>query len=85
MTSQLLLREGVELMFYGLGLVFLFLILLILCIQLMAKLFERFTVQDTSKAKLAVRAIPPVAVAPIDKDTLQAIQIAIQQHRAQHN
>lgn len=85
MTSQLLLREGVELMFYGMGLVFLFLVLLIFCIQLLAKLFERFAVHEVSNQTAAQRGAKPVSSVPIDKDTLSAIQIAIQQHRAQQH
>ncbi len=41
MTSQQLLLEGVELMFFGMGLVFLFLILLIYCIKGMSFVLER--------------------------------------------
>ncbi len=85
MTSQLLLREGVELMFYGMGLVFLFLLLLIFFIQVLAKVLERFVVVENTTTKAVLRAAKPAAGSPIDKDTLHAIQIAIQQHRAQHN
>ena len=85
MTSQLLLHEGLELMFYSLGLVFLFLILLIFFIQMLAKLLERFVVVEKVSTKAVVRTAKPTVGSPIDKDTLHAIQIAIQQHRAQHN
>ncbi len=85
MTSQLLLLEGVELMLFGLGLVFLFLVLLILCINLIAKTLERFAMHETVTAAVVSRGGKSVSCAQIDADTLSAIQLAIQQHRARHN
>jgi oxaloacetate decarboxylase (Na+ extruding) subunit gamma len=42
MTPSQLLLEGVELMLFGMGSVFIFLVLLIFSIRLMARLLERF-------------------------------------------
>lgn len=73
-TSQLLL-EGVELMLFGMGSVFVFLILLIYCIRLMTFLTGRFVSEPPSQ--------PAAAPAPqVDADTLAAIRSAIQLHRA---
>ncbi len=47
MTSQQLLLEGVELMFFGMGLVFLFLILLIYCIKGMSFVLERLAPEES--------------------------------------
>ncbi|MCK9236740.1 MAG: OadG family protein [Thiopseudomonas sp.] len=85
MTSQLLLLEGVELMLFGLGLVFLFLVLLILCINLIARTLERFAMHEAVTATVVTRVGKSVSCAQVDADTLSAIQLAIQQHRARHN
>jgi len=85
MTSKLLLLEGVELMLFGLGLVFVFLVLLILCIHLIAGLLERFALHGAVTATVVTRTSKSVSSPQIDADTLSAIQIAIQQHRARHN
>ncbi|HKM37574.1 MAG TPA: OadG family transporter subunit [Thiopseudomonas sp.] len=84
MTSQQLLLEGVELMLFGMGLVFLFLVLLIFCIKAMSFILERIAPEDTHAATATAVATPASAmsVQAVDADTLQAIQIAIKQHRA---
>ena len=80
MTSQQLLLEGVELMLVGMGLVFLFLVLLIFCIRGMAFILNRF-IPSQPPASAPVSSTQS-ATASIEPDTLQAIQIAIKQHRA---
>ncbi|AHL75018.1 oxaloacetate decarboxylase [Stutzerimonas stutzeri] len=79
MTPSELLLEGVELMLFGLGSVFLFLVLLIICIRLMSFMIGRFgsapTPQPASIKSTAVTA-------EMDADVLAAIQAAIHQHRA---
>lgn len=77
-----LLLEGVELMLFGMGFVFAFLILLIFTIRLMSWLIVRFIpelapVNATSQRKTMDSPAPPV-----DSETLTAIKLAIQQHRA---
>lgn len=80
MTPSELLLEGVELMLFGLGTVFLFLILLVLIIRVMSWVIERFA------AKTPVPVSPSLAAkSASDKpsaDVLAAIQSAIHQHRA---
>ncbi|WP_313087678.1 OadG family protein [Pseudomonas sp.] len=77
MTPSELLLEGVELMLFGLGSVFLFLVLLIVCIRLMSIVISRFDSRPPSC---------PVSPAPVptelDADLMVAIQAALHQHRA---
>lgn len=77
MTPSQLLLEGVELMLFGIGFVFAFLVLLILCIRLMSYLTGRFVSESAPRAATA-SAVSPEA----DADILAAIQAAIHQHRA---
>ncbi len=77
MTSNQLIWEGVELMLFGLGSVFIFLVLLIVWIRLMSSVIGRF---DT--APIAQLAASKPAVTEVDADLLAAIQTAIHQHRA---
>ena len=77
MTSNQLIWEGVELMLFGLGSVFVFLVLLIACISLMSVVIGRF-----DSAPSAQLASSKPAVAEVDADVITAIQTAIHQHRA---
>ncbi len=82
MTTQQLLLEGVELMLFGMGFVFIFLLLLIVCIRAMSAILERIA-PDTSHTATAIAAtVHAEHLQSIDNDTLQAIQLAIKQHRA---
>lgn len=82
MTSQQLLLEGVELMFFGMGLVFLFLVLLIYCIKGMSFVLERLAPEETNVATAVPTPVQKTGTQAVDAETLQAIQIAIKQHRA---
>lgn len=79
MTPSELLLEGVELMLFGLGSVFTFLVLLILCIRLMAFVIGRL---DAAPVAQPASTKPVTAAADMDADLLEAIQAAIHQHRA---
>ncbi|MGK9064379.1 OadG family protein [Stutzerimonas chloritidismutans] len=79
MTPSELLLEGVELMLFGLGSVFIFLVLLIACIRLMSSLASRF---DTAARAQPHSPVPVAAASDVDADVLAAIQAAIHQHRA---
>jgi oxaloacetate decarboxylase gamma subunit len=79
MTPSELLLEGVELMLFGLGSVFVFLVLLIVCIRLMSFVIGRF---DSAPAVQPASAQPVSAMAETDADIVAAIQAAIHQHRA---
>ena len=80
MTPSELLLEGVELMLFGLGFVFLFLALLVLMIRVMSRIIELLA------SKTPVPASAPVVARFADEapsaELLAAIQSAIHQHRA---
>ena len=78
MTPTELLLEGFELMLFGLGSVFLFLVLLIVCIRLMAYVVSHF---DSAPVAQPATVTPATAV-EADADTVAAIQAAIHLHRA---
>ena len=83
MTAGEMMMEGVEIMLYGVGFVFLFLVLLIYCIKGMswavARLAPEHPVQATAAA---LHVSPAAALAAPSADELMAIKFAIQQHRA---
>jgi oxaloacetate decarboxylase gamma subunit len=80
MTPSELLLEGVELMLFGMGFVFLFLVSLVLIIRVMSRVIELFA------AKTPIQASVPLTVKSAadepSADVLAAIQSAIHQHRA---
>lgn len=78
MTPAELLLEGVELMLFGMGIVFSFLVLLVFAIRLMSTLVARFAPEPAP----LVTTAPALPSAPVAPDTLAAIQAAIRQHRA---
>lgn len=80
MTPSELLLEGVELMLFGMGFVFLFLVFLVLIIRVMSRVIELLG------AKTPIQAVVPLTVKSAadepSADVLAAIQSAIHQHRA---
>ena len=80
MTPSELLLEGVELMLFGLGFVFLFLVLLVMVIRVMSWVIERFAAKTPGPVSVAL-AVKPAGNEP-SADVLAAIQSAIHQHRA---
>lgn len=83
MTPGELLLEGFELMLYGVGTVFVFLVLLVLCIRVMSRVIERLAPEQPAPVRAAAPA--PVRNDMPDGDVLAAIQIAIHQHRARRD
>lgn len=80
MTPSELLLEGLELMLFGIGSVFAFLVLLIGCIRLMSFVIGRFDTTPTSSPAAPAPSVP--ATGDVGDDVIAAIQVAIHQHRA---
>ncbi len=81
MSSTELLMEGVELMLMGMGAVFVFLMLLIGCINLMSWLVIRFVPEEVP-VTAAPRQVPVPATVPVEPELLAAIGAAVRLHRA---
>ncbi|MFC3609411.1 OadG family protein [Stutzerimonas tarimensis] len=77
MTSTEMIARGAELMLFGMGFVFCFLVLLIVCVRLMSSLVGRL--EGPQALQLAPVESPS---AHVDDETFTAIRIALQRHRA---
>jgi oxaloacetate decarboxylase gamma subunit len=75
-----LMSSGVELMFAGMGIVFLFLTMLVVAINIMSSLVQRFF---PDAPPLVVAAATTVS-SGIDKSIIAAITAAVHQHRSKH-
>ena len=73
-----MMSSGIELMFAGMGIVFLFLTMLVVAINIMSALVQRFF-PDTHPHTEAV----PVS-SGMDKSIIAAISAAVHQHRSKH-
>lgn len=74
-----LISSGVELMFAGMGIVFLFLTMLVVAINIMSSLVQRFF----PDAPIQVTTATTVS-SGIDKSIIAAIAAAVHQHRNKH-
>lgn len=70
-----MMSNGVELMFAGMGIVFLFLTMLVGAINLMSSLVQRFF------PDMPVMGIMPAVSSGIDKNIIAAISAAVHQYR----
>lgn len=77
MTEQM--NSGIELMFVGMGIVYLFLTMLVVAINIMSTLVQRFFPDMP-----ATKAVPGIT-SDIDKKVVAAITAAIHQYRKKHN
>ncbi|WP_394752522.1 OadG family protein [Crenothrix sp.] len=75
MTEELSL--GLELMFVGMGIVFLFLAMLVVAINVMSALVQRFFPEAPVPSN-------PILSTSLDKSVVAAITAAIHQHRNRH-
>ena len=73
-----MMGSGIELMFAGMGIVFLFLAMLVVAINFMSALVLRFF----PDAPMPEVAATPKPVNGIDKSVIAAITAAIHQHRS---
>ncbi|MGZ8189885.1 MAG: OadG family protein [Methylococcaceae bacterium] len=74
-----LMGSGIELMFAGMGIVFLFLAMLVVAINFMTFLVLRFFPETPPTAI----TVPSVAIGT-DKTTIAAITAALHQYRSKH-
>ncbi|MFZ2451483.1 MAG: OadG family transporter subunit [Methylovulum miyakonense] len=72
-----LMSSGIELMFAGMGIVFLFLTMLVVAINIMSSLVQRFFPEAPPTPVIA----PPTSNSGIEKATVAAITAAIHQYR----
>lgn len=70
-----LMSSGVELMFAGMGIVFLFLTMLVLAINIMSSVVQRFFPDPAIQTSITVSS-------GIDKSLIAAITAAVHQHRS---
>ena len=75
-----LMSSGVELMFAGMGIVFMFLTMLVVAINIMSSLVQRFF----PEAPTLVAATTTTVSSGIDKSIIAAITAAVHQHRSKH-
>ena len=74
-----LMSSGVELMFAGMGIVFLFLTMLVVAINIMSSLVQRFF-PDAPTLAVATTTVS----SGIDKSIIAAITAAVHQHRSKN-
>jgi oxaloacetate decarboxylase (Na+ extruding) subunit gamma len=74
-----LMSSGVELMFAGMGIVFLFLTMLVVAINVMSSVVQRFF-PDAPTQVVATTTVS----SGIDKGIIAAITAAVHQHRSKH-
>ncbi len=74
-----LMSSGVELMFVGMGIVFLFLTMLVIVINMMSSLVQRFFPEVQANTVNV-----PAAAIGTDKQTIAAITAAVHQYRSKH-
>lgn len=75
-----LMSSGVELMFVGMGIVFLFLTMLVFAINMMSSLVQRFF----PEAPAATAVAPAMTGSGVDKTTVAAISAAVHLYRSKH-
>ena len=80
MIESSLIDQGMQLLTFGMGTVFVFLILLVVAVNLMA-LILRSCFPDPVEPETQARAKKKAPIAAVDTKTLAIIQEAIRQHR----
>ncbi len=75
-----LMSSGMELMFAGMGIVFLFLAMLVVVINVMSGLIQRYLPEDSNIAN-NITTVPNVAS---DNRHIAAITAAVHQYRSKH-
>ena len=75
-----MMSSGIELMFAGMGIVFLFLTMLVVAINMMSSLLQRFFPDAPASQAAAAASVS----SGIDKSIIAAITAAVHQHRSKH-
>ncbi len=75
-----LMSSGIELMFAGMGIVFLFLTMLVIVINVMSKLIQRYFPEEP----VSNISIPVAQNTATDTNYIAAITAAIHQYRSTH-
>lgn len=75
-----LMSSGMELMFVGMGIVFLFLTMLVIVINVMSKLVQRYFPEEP----VSSISIPVAQNTATDKSYIAAITAAVHQYRSTH-
>lgn len=78
--QQTLLDQGLDLLIFGMGTVFVFLTVLVICTFFMSRLVGRYF----PEAPEPVRASAPMARPPVSARTRAIIEAAIREHRAKN-
>ena len=79
--QETLFQQGIDLMLFGMGMVFVFLALLVVCTVTMSKIVQTFFPEVESTPE-TVPATTPSATQNVDQKTLAIIKEAIRQHRS---
>lgn len=75
-----LMSSGIELMFVGMGIVFLFLTMLVVAINLMSRVIQRYFPEEP----VTSISIPVTPSSTTDKSYIAAITAAVHQYRSSH-
>lgn len=77
--QQTLIQQGLDLTFYGMGVVFVFLTLLVICTMVMSLIVEKFFPEPEPEIPVASFSTNR---GPVSPRVLAVIQAAIHEHRA---
>lgn len=78
--QKTLLQQGLDLTLYGMGIVFVFLALLVVCTLIMSAVVDRFFREP--QLDLVTAPAQPASKSGVSPKTLAIIQAAIHEHRA---
>ncbi len=76
MGKEMVVQQGLDLMLYGMGIVFVFLTLLVIVTAAMSLIVQRWFPEDDH-----ARVSPPTADTKVDDRIVAIIQAAINKHR----
>lgn len=80
----MLIEKGLELMLFGMGTVFVFLALLVLCTSQMSSLLQKYLPEEALAEKKSGKRSPG-STAGVDAGTVAAISAAMHLHRAKND